>query len=110
MLIVQFFDLLMLNIKYIPHTTQKTMATMARNFSSLTPRVGDVCDSMLFPCSGPFQWHNFYIIYLFIFCQGTCHNHPETTTKTSTSYLFKLMNYDYQKHAQPLDVRYPVIV
>jgi len=65
MLIVQFFDLLMLNIKYIPNTTRKTMATMARNFSSLTPRIGDVCDSMLFPCSGPFQWHNFYTIYLF---------------------------------------------
>jgi hypothetical protein len=101
MLIVQFFDLLMLNLKYIPHTTQKTMLTMATNFNSLTPRAGDVCDPMLFPCSGPFQCNNFYFILLLL-CQGTCHNHPETTTKTSTSYLFTLMNYDdYEKHAQP---------
>jgi len=34
MLIVQFFDLLMINRKYIPHTTQKIMVTMAANFNS----------------------------------------------------------------------------
>ena len=63
MLIVQLFDLLMLNLKYILHTTQKGMVTMARNFNSLTPWVGDVCDPTLFPCSGPFQW-NIYFFFL----------------------------------------------
>jgi hypothetical protein len=59
MLTVQLFDLLMLNLKVILHTTQKTMITMATNFNSLPPRVGDVCDHMPFPLSGPFLWNNF---------------------------------------------------
>jgi len=37
MLIVQLFDLLMLNLKVIPHTTPKTMVTIATNFNSLSP-------------------------------------------------------------------------
>jgi hypothetical protein len=72
------------------------MVTMATNFNPFTPRVGDVCDPMPFPCSGPFHWNN--VDY---FCKGTFHNHPETTTKTSTSYLYTPMNYVYQKHTQP---------
>jgi hypothetical protein len=59
MLIVQLFDLLMLTLKVIPHTTQNTMVTMATNFNSLTPRVGDVCFHMPFPLSGPFLWNTF---------------------------------------------------
>jgi hypothetical protein len=99
--IVQPFDLLMLNLMYIPHTTEKTMVTMASNFNSLAPTVGNVCDPMPFPCSGPFPWNNFYY-----FCKGTCHNHLETASKTSNSYLSTLMNYDYQKHAQPSYILY----
>jgi hypothetical protein len=86
----------MLNLKYTTHTTQKTMVTMATNFNSFTPRVGDVFGPTPFPCCGPFQWNDFDYI-----CKGTCHNHPETTAKTLTSYPYTQINYDYQKHVQP---------
>jgi hypothetical protein len=99
MLIVQPFDLLMINLVYIPHTTQKTMVTMATNLNSLTPTTGDVCVPMPFPCSGLFLWNNFDYI-----CQGTCHNHPKTTAKTSTSYLYTLMKYDYENKLNHLNI------
>jgi len=72
------------------------MENIATNFMSLTSRAGDICDTMHFPYSGPFLWNNFDY-----FCQGTCHNHPKTTAKTSTSHLNSLMNYDYQSQTHP---------
>jgi len=79
MLIVQLFDLQILNLKLIPHWTQKTMETIATKFKSITSRAEDVCNTMYFLCSGPFQWNN-----LDYFCQDTHHKHPKTTAKLHT--------------------------
>jgi len=72
------------------------MENIATKFKSLTSKFGDVCKTMHFPCSDPLHWNNFDYFY-----QGTWHNHPKTTAKTSTSYLNSLMNYDYKKQAHP---------
>jgi hypothetical protein len=56
---------------------------------------------MHFPCSRHSQWNNFNYFF-----QGTCHNHPKSTTKTSNSYHNSLMNFDYQKQTHPPYITY----
>jgi hypothetical protein len=93
MLIVQLFDLLMLNLMVIPHTTQwqPWQQISIHSHQGLEMSV-TICPShyLVLSCG----------IILIIYAQ-TCHNHPETTAKTSTSYLYSLMDYDYQKQVQP---------